>query len=228
MIPYRVPDDLRSLNISVALFKVNFEQSLPDAIYNVALTQIANDALEDADQSLNTLIKLAPQAYQPWLRKGELLIARHDWANAAEHFLKGISLAPENERPLLYENVAGTFYKQGQHAIAIHIYRAGLRERRIPNLACYLAWILATSPDDSLRNGKEALELAHEALKADPNSPSYLNAFAGALAELGRFPEAVAACDRAIANANVRGEKSVAQAFEKRLATLKSGKPLRN
>ena len=39
MLPYKVPDDLRSLNVSVMLFKVNFRQNLAEAIYNVALTQ---------------------------------------------------------------------------------------------------------------------------------------------------------------------------------------------
>jgi tetratricopeptide (TPR) repeat protein len=227
-IPYAIPPDLKSLNLTVMLFKVNFEQTLPEAIYNVALTQIAQDLLNEADGTLDTLIKLAPQFYQPWFRKGEILLSRHDWANATEHFLKGISLAPEAERPLLYENVAGLFYNQQQHSIAAQIYRQGLAERRVPNLACYLAWVLATSTDDSLRNGKEALELAQEALKADPNSPSYLNASAAALAELGRFREAVEQCDRALANAKIRGETNVVSVFEQRLAILKSGKPLRN
>src|SRR5262249_13251337 len=116
-----------------------------------------------------------PQAYQPWLRKGELLLARHNWNAAVEAVLKGISLAPAAERPGLYVSYAGNFYHNGQHALAIRIYRAGLAEKFVPDLACYLAWILSTSTEDALRNGKEALDLAQAALKADENSPSYLN-----------------------------------------------------
>ena len=228
MLPYSVPDDLKGLKPTIMLFKVNFQQSTAEALYNVAMAQIAMDAIEDAERNLDILIKQVPHLYQPWLRKGELLIARHNWAEATEHFLKAISLAPVAERPALYVSSAGTLYYHGQHALAVRVYRAGLAERRTPELVCFLAWVLATSNDDSVRNGKEALELAQEALRAEPNSPTMLNARAGALAENGRFPEAIDACDRAVAAARVRGEAAAMQIFQQRLGILKEGKPLRN
>ncbi len=228
MIPYKVPDDLRSLKPVIMLFKVNFQQNLLEAIYNVALAQIAQDSLVDAERTLDILLKQAPHVYQSWLRKGELLIARHDWNGATEHLLKGIGLAPAAERTSLYLNAAGTLYNQGQHAHAIRIYQTAMAERRSPETLCFLSWILATSKDDNLRNGKEALALAQEAARLDPNSPTILNALAGAFAEVGRFPEAIEACDRAIANAKVRGETAAMQVFQQRLALLKSGQPLRN
>jgi tetratricopeptide (TPR) repeat protein len=227
MIPYKVPDDLKTLNITVMLFKVNFKQNLAEAIYNVALTQISQDALEEADGSLSVLLKIAPHLHQPWVKKGELLLLRHNWTEAAEHFLKGISLAPEGDRPGLYIDVAGLFYTQQQHAIAIRIYRTALAERFHPQIASYLAWILATSQDEQLRNGKEAIELAERALKTDPNSPSYLNVLAAALAEVGRFQEAIPIADRALANARLRGETVAAAKFDARLGVLRSGKPIR-
>ena len=184
MIPYKVPDDLKSLNITVMLFKVNFKQNLAEAIYNVALTQISQDSLEEADNSLKILLRIAPHLYQPWIKKGELLLLRQNWAEAADHFLKGISLAPEAERPALYIDVAGLFYTRQQHALAMRCYRTALAERFHPQIASYLAWILATSQDEKLRNGKEAIELAESALKTDPNSPSYLNVLAAALADV--------------------------------------------
>jgi tetratricopeptide (TPR) repeat protein len=228
MIPYKIPDDMRSLNTSVMLFKVNFNQSLPEAIYNVAIWQIANDALEDADRTLDILITQTPQLYPPWLRRGELLLIRHNWDAALEHMLKGISLAPPAERPGLYSSAGRLFYDQRHHALAIKIYRTALADKFSAELACYLSWLLATSPDDSLRNGTEALKLADDALAVDGNSPTYLNAKAAALAELRRFPEAIAACDRAVANARLRGETMAEKVFTERLAALRNGQPLRN
>jgi hypothetical protein len=227
MLPYKVPDDLASLKATVMLFKVNFKQNLAEAIYNVALTQISQDALEEADHTLDILIKQAPQIYQPWLRKGDIQMARHNWAEAAEYLLKGISLAPANERPALYVDVGGAFYNQKQQALAIRVYQAALAEKFVPDIASYLAWIYATSEDDKLRNGKEALRLAEAALKADPNSPSYLNVAAAALAEVGRFPDAIAMADRSLANARVRGENAAVAVFQQRLSVLQAGKPLR-
>jgi tetratricopeptide (TPR) repeat protein len=227
MIPYKVPDDLGSLKVTVMLFKVNFKQTLAEAIYNVAMTQMTQDALEEADQTLSTLLRLAPQLYQPWIKRGEVLLARHNWSEAAEHFVKGISLAPKAERPGLYITTAGALYGQKQHALAIRLYRAALAEQFVPAIASYLAWVLATTENEQLRNGKEALELADAALKTDPNSPSFLNVRAAALAEIGRFPEAVVTADRSLANARVRGETAAIPQFEARVGILRSGRPIR-
>jgi tetratricopeptide (TPR) repeat protein len=228
MIPYPVPADLQVLNTRVMLFKVNFAQSLPDAIYNAAETQIAEGALEDADRTLDVLTQKTPQFPQPWLRKAEIQVTRRKWSDAAEYFFKGISLASAAERPRLYASAAHTFYNQGQHSIAIETYRRALNEQRTPELLSYLAWILATSVDDTLRDGKEALALAQESLRGDPNAPNALMALAAAYAELNRFAEARTAAEQAVANAQVRKEVGVIPVFLQRLEVVKSGKQLRN
>lgn len=228
MIPYAIPADLKALNVTVMLFKVNFNQNLAEALYHVAMAQVTSGAVDDGERTLDSLIKQAPQIYQPWLRKGELQFARHNWTEAAESTLRGISLAPASDRPGMYISYAANFYSSKQPALAIQIYRAGLAEKYTADLACYLAWVLATTPDDALRNGKEALQLAEFAIKSDPNSPSYLNTLAAALAENGRFAEASDAADRALANSRVKGDAPAVQAvFQQRLAVINSRKPLR-
>ena len=229
VIPYKVPDDLASLKVSVMLLKVNYNQSLPEALYHLALAQMIDGALDAADHTFDVLLSKAPNLYEAWLRKGDILLARHRWNDAAEIFAKAIALAPSAERPNLSTFAAKAFYEQHQHAIAVRFYRTSMREQPTPNIACYLAWILATSVDDSLRNGAEALRLALEAVKADPNSSTYLESLAAALAETGRFDEAALAADRALVNARLAGEPDAIQRiFDKRLAVIKSGKPLRN
>ncbi len=228
MIPYRAPDDLQALNPLVMLFKVNFSQNLAEALYNIALSQIANNTLDEADRTLDILTKQAPQLHQPWLRKGELQVTRLNWPAAFDHMMKGIAAAPENERVGLCIAAAGTFYTRGQHALAIQIYRYALTHRRTPEVLAYLSWILGTSRQDNLRDGKEALALAQEALRVDANFPTALNALAAALAESGRFQEAIETSERAIVNARLRGETAAAQSFEQRLQVLLTGKPLRN
>ncbi len=228
VIPYRVPDDLRSLNVAVMLLKVNFKQTFAEALYHVALAQITNGELDAADRTLDAVIKSAPNAYEPWMRKADLLLARHRWDEAAEAVSRGIAFAPAAERPGLSTLAAKSFYDQRQHAIAIQIYRASLREQPTADNACYLAWILATSRDDSLRNGAEALRLAQEAAKVDPNSATYLESLAAAWAENGRFNEAVAAADRALVNSRIAGATpDTQQIFLQRLEMLKAGQPLR-
>ncbi len=62
-----------------------------------------------------------------------------------------------------------------------------------------LAWLKATSGTATVRDGAEALRLAQEASRLEPDDSNYLDTVAAAYAEAGRFEEAVATMDRAIA-----------------------------
>jgi tetratricopeptide (TPR) repeat protein len=53
------------------------------------------------------------------------------------------------------------------------------------------AWILATSPDAEVRNGKEAIEAAHAALSLE-DTGKFRDTLAAAFAETGQFKKAVA------------------------------------
>jgi serine/threonine protein kinase/TPR repeat protein len=61
-----------------------------------------------------------------------------------------------------------------------------------------LAWLLATSPDNTVRNGPEAVKLAEKAVEAYPTNASYLNTLAAAYAETGQFEKAVNGENQAI------------------------------
>jgi phosphatidylglycerol---prolipoprotein diacylglyceryl transferase len=75
-----------------------------------------------------------------------------------------------------------------------------------------LAWILATAPDDSVRDGRRAVELARRAIdlsKSDP--PLALDALAAAHAEAGDFAEAVKVGTQAARFASRSGEEEDGQ-----------------
>ncbi len=81
--------------------------------------------------------------------------------------------------------------REGRHEEAIARLRQGLAGA--PNssrLVSLLAWELATGPDDGLRDGAEARQLAERLHQAYPNQPSS-DLLAAALAETGDFEEAV-------------------------------------
>lgn len=227
MLPYKVPDDLAQLNVSVMLFKVAFDQTPADALYHVALAKIASGQVTEGEQDIDRLIKETPDAFQPWLRKGELLFAREDWPGSATATLAGIKRAPEGERLGLYASAAGAFFRIGRYAEAVQIYREALQATSNSQIAAYLAFILATAKDDRIRNGKDAQVLAEAALKAEPNSPTVLNSLAVALAENGNFDEAIVVANRALANAKLTGDNAALQVTEQRLAAFRARKPWR-
>jgi protein O-mannosyl-transferase len=75
-----------------------------------------------------------------------------------------------------------------------------------------LAWSLATSADASLRNGEQAVALGEQACELTQYKKTiYIGTLAAAYAEAGRFDDAVATAQRAIASAQEHGEKDLAE-----------------
>jgi hypothetical protein len=91
-----------------------------------------------------------------------------------------------------------------------------------------LAWILATAPDSTLRNGARALDLS---LRADAISgghdPFFLHTLAAACAENGDFPQAIATAQRALDSANQRGLRELADQLHAEIALYELGIPYR-
>jgi hypothetical protein len=82
-----------------------------------------------------------------------------------------------------------------------------------------LAWLLATCPEASLRNGNRAVELARQAegLAGGGESPQLLDTLAAAYAEAGRFGEAVATAKRALNLPATQNNQPLAEAIQTRL-----------
>jgi phosphatidylglycerol:prolipoprotein diacylglycerol transferase len=75
-----------------------------------------------------------------------------------------------------------------------------------------LAWILATAPDDSVRDGRRAVELATQAVQiAKTDRPPALDALAAAHAEAGDFRDAVREGQRAARSAEQSAEEEEGQ-----------------
>ena len=89
-----------------------------------------------------------------------------------------------------------------------------------------LAWVLAASPDDELRNGAEAVRLAERACELTHHGePLFIGTLAAAYAEAGRFPEAVATAEKAEQLATSAGLKKVAEKNQQLLELYRAGKP---
>ena len=77
------------------------------------------------------------------------------------------------------------------------------------------AWILATSPDPSVRDGARAVELASRAVQlSGGQEPRAFDALAAALAETEKFSAAVEAAEQASAMALARDDDALADAID--------------
>ena len=115
-----------------------------------------------------------------------------------------------------------------QYAEAIETLRSGLvHHPDDPRLTSALAWQLATTPIEQLRDGPAAWQLAHSACSDSPTAES-LDILAAALAETGRFEEAADTARRAIKIAQKDGRRAFAAVINRRLRLFENRTPYRS
>jgi tetratricopeptide (TPR) repeat protein len=96
-----------------------------------------------------------------------------------------------------------------------------------PGLAHALARILAAAPDDGVRDGPRALMIVHTLERTSPSSVALVETSAMALAENGRFADAVARQRQAIAMATQARRTDLAARLAETLRRYESGMPSR-
>jgi tetratricopeptide (TPR) repeat protein len=90
-----------------------------------------------------------------------------------------------------------------------------------------LAWVLATAPDASVRNGSKAVDLALDVDKlSGGQNPIMIATLAAAYAEAGRFPEAVSTIQRALQLATAQNNAAQVSTFHMELGMYQAGTPL--
>lgn len=140
---------------------------------------------------------------------------------AIEEWQTVLEINPQ-ELAALY-NLAATEASRGGHAAAIDYLRRGMAIA--PNssrLVAALAWELATAPQDELRNGDEAMQLALRVYRAFPNQPRIADVMAAVLAETGDFDNAAKIMGQLVASG---GED--AETYATRLKAYRQQRPWR-
>ena len=90
------------------------------------------------------------------------------------------------------------------------------------------AWLLATNPNVSVRNGREAVELAQRAVKlSGGREPAILGTLAAAYAETGRFTEAVQTARKAVDLARQQNQQALAESIQAKIRLYEAGKAFR-
>lgn len=128
--------------------------------------------------------------------------------------------------PETYLRLALAQARSGQPSAAVTSLTAALERRPAwIEAANNLAWLLATCKDPAVRNGARAVALAKEAAdRTQSADPILLDTLGAAYAAAGRFPEALAAADRALARARAGGNAVLVQEITDRRALYAAGR----
>ena len=121
-------------------------------------------------------------------------------AGKGDHRLRRQLVKADPENAAGYRGRADAYLSLGNQAEAIEDYEAALKlDPKNSGVLNNLAWVLATSPDEELRDGKRAIELATLACEVTEYKQAHiLSTLAAGYAETGDFDTAISWSKKAV------------------------------
>jgi tetratricopeptide (TPR) repeat protein len=199
-----------------------------EAHYNLGNALLRCGNSDEAIAHYKKALEIQPNCAGAHNNLGIALAGRGQVDAAIVHCRNALEIQPDFEDAR--RNLAIVLSERERILKALTLQREALRSR--PNDAALLndtAWTLATNPNESIRNGAEAVELAERAshLSGDRDA-AVLDTLAAAYAEAGRFPDAVKAAKKAIALARDQRNDKLAGKITARLSLYGAGCPYRD
>ncbi len=186
-------------NLSLAL--------IHDSVGNVlARKGRADEAIAHFRQA----IEFRPDYPDAHYNLGTVLFRSRDLDGAIAEWRITLSLHPND--PGTNANLGNALVQKGLLWEAATHYEVALRsEPDSPVALNNLAWLLSAGPDDSLRNGAVAVELARNLNRVSKqNNPFFIRTLAAAYAEAGQFDVAIETAQGASELANAQGQHDLA------------------
>jgi tetratricopeptide (TPR) repeat protein len=172
-------------------------------------------------------IRLQPDYAEAYYNRGNVLYAKGRIDEAIADFEKTLQIQPNDADA--HTGLGNALLRKGalKEAIA-HYNQAMALAPEDPHSRSNLAWLLATSSDTSIRDGAKAVELAQQAVSVSGGrEPLFFRTLAAAYAETGRFSDAIAVIQQAVAIARMQGKTGLANLLEEDALLYRGQLPLR-
>jgi len=175
---------------------LEIDPNIAEAYFGRSLVWRMTGEIDQALDDVNKGIKLDSSKAFSHILRGEIYLEKKEYRLALTNFNKAIAIDPTTEWLYLvrahYWHVTGNFGNE-----VFDLEKAlKLKPSDFRVLNSY-AWLLATCPEKSFRNGPKALEFAEKAVKASRLAET-LDTLAAAYAEIGRFDDAIKIQEEAI------------------------------
>jgi tetratricopeptide (TPR) repeat protein len=183
--------------------------------------------LDETLAELRKALEFDPGKAQAHYNLGVALRAKGETGEAIKQWQEALQVDPGNVEA--HVSLGNALYARGNFAEALAHWRDGIRLRPDDQSTLgQVAWLLATCPDESIRNGREALILAECAVKlSDGRDAVILDALAAAYAEMGQFGEAALTARKALVLAEQRNQQTQIEALKSRIALYDTKVPYR-
>jgi tetratricopeptide (TPR) repeat protein len=180
---------------------------------------------DEAIEQFQKALEVAPDNAKVRFNLANILTAKGRWDEAIEQYQQALKQMPDSIHAHYQLGLA--LQSRSKFAAAITQFQKVLElDPKHVTARNNLAWLLATCPENSLRDGKKAAELAQQAVQlSGGKSPEILDTLAAAYAEAGRFPEAVATAQRALDLSAVQNNKPLAEVIQNQLKLYEANSP---
>jgi Tfp pilus assembly protein PilF len=164
----------------------------PRARVNYGVDLYAARRLPEAERELREAVRLKETSAPAHANLGSVLCSLGQLDDGITHLERALALDPEYTTA--HGNLAEAYAARGQRALAAQQFALAVAvapDR--PFFLNRLGWLLATSPEDGVRNGPRAVEVAERAVSLTARQDTMsLDTLSAAYAEAGRFDDAVA------------------------------------
>ncbi|MEN6407912.1 MAG: tetratricopeptide repeat protein, partial [Thermoguttaceae bacterium] len=183
--------------------------------------------VDEAIDEYHKAIKIRPDFAEAYYNLANALASQGRLDQAVAQYQKTLELTPNMADA--HNNLGMALSQLGRPREAVGQWREAIRlQPDLTGSLAQLAWTLATSPDDSLRNGTDALALAQRLVRSTQEPPAqWLDILAASLAASDRFTEAVATQQQAVAAAQRQHDAAKLPSLRQRLKLYQAGKPYR-
>ncbi len=212
---------LPDVNKAIALDPNNPELYESRAQIRVQLNNDVAGALADYDKAL----KLDPKRSETYMERAWVHATLKNNAAAIADYDSAIALKQDDSS--LYVQRGEMYYRTHDYVKAMADWKKAL-ELKHDDSATYnaMAWLLATSPDPKVRDGKKAIELATKACElSEWKKGEVVDTLAAAYAEVGDFKRAVEFENKAIAL--MKPDSDEMKAARAQLRFFENGRPFR-
>jgi tetratricopeptide (TPR) repeat protein len=195
---------------------------------NLGIVFLEKGKLDQAISMLQAAIDLRPENGPAHNNLAKALLQKGRLDQAMVHYRKFMEIEPQNVEA---RNILGTALIQQKHVReAIDQWTEALAiQPENGNAASNLAWVFATCPEDSIRDGTRAVELGEKALRISGGKiPMIYRVLAAAYAESGRFADAVETARRGAELANSQGNPGLATELQNNIALYEAARPMRD
>jgi len=186
--------------------RVNYGSKLADA-----------GRLAEAEQQLREAVRLKDTNAPAHLNLGSVLCSRGRLNECVTHLERALAL--DSGYTTVYQNLGEAYGAIGNRSLAARYFARAVDARPDdPFLLNRLGWLLATSPEDDVRDGPKAATVALRAVDATHRQdPTSLDTLGAAYAELERFSEAAMVAREAMALAAKQGQGALEAELRRRV-----------